>query len=61
MYPAGLNLKFLQIVLRLSVHLLAGPLLEIHHQRKVTRKKMNEGIERGHGVSFKGGGIFQRV
>jgi hypothetical protein len=29
-------------------------LLEIHHQRKVTRKKMNEGIERGHGVGFKG-------
>jgi hypothetical protein len=43
------------------MHVLAGLFIEIHHQRKVTRKKMNEGIERGHGVSFKGGGIFQRV
>jgi hypothetical protein len=29
-------------------------------KRKVTRKKMNEGIERGHGVGFKGLTVYFR-
>jgi len=36
-------------------------LLEFHHQRKMTRKKSNEWIERMHGMGFKGGTVVQRV
>ena len=37
------------------------PLLEFHHQRKMTRKKSNEWIERVHGMGFKGGNGVQRI